>query len=272
VNGYSCEIEFVGDTVVRRPRAEGLFPLYDLELQTRVINAIRVPAPAPATYAAGQMTMPFVAGPIPSDFTPLDKWLQGLPDDAARRQVWESTIDVVAAIHREPLVRGLRTGLAAELDYWADYLDWMGGAPEALRDAYAWCRDHAPLATEPMPVLLWGDVRFGNIVYDEATLSPKAVLDWDMVSAGPPEMDIAWLTALDAVGAELSGMAVSGFGTRDEAMERFEHHLGRVLVDFDWYEIFALVRASAIATRIALLAGRDGDQPTLTAALQRIGG
>jgi aminoglycoside phosphotransferase (APT) family kinase protein len=99
----------------------------------------------------------------------LSRWV------SARRRVWESTLDTIAAIHREPLVDGLRVGLAAELDYWSHYLSWMGESPPALAEAFDWCVAHAPLADEPDPVLLWGDVRFGNIVYDEATLTPNAV-------------------------------------------------------------------------------------------------
>ena len=278
--GYSCETVIVDDEYVLRrpPPGEGIFPVYDLELQTRVINALSVPTPRPARYEAGVMTMPFVAGPIPNDFTPLDKWLKSLPDDDARHRVWESTLETVADIHREPIVEGVRAGLAGELDYWAGYLDWMDGAPDGLREAFGWCRKHAP-TTEPDPVLLWGDVRFGNVIYDEATLAPKAILDWDMVSAGPPEMDIAWLLALDAVGRDMTGMSVPGFGSRDEAIGLFEARLGRSLVDMDWYETFALTRASAIATRIAILYDRAGetsmfkvgDDPTLAAALKRIG-
>lgn len=267
MTGYSCDIRVVGDKVERRPPSgEGIFPTYDLELEARVINAVSVPAPRPARYADGVLTMPFVAGPIPADFTPLDPWLARLPDDAARRRVWESTLDTIAAIHREPLVDGLRTGLDAELDYWDDYLAWMDDAPDELRRVFAWCRAHAPLADEPDPVLLWGDVRFGNIVYDEATLSPKAVLDWEMVSAGPPQMDIAWLTALDQVGRDLSGLSVPGFGSHTEALARFGCHAE----GFDWYEVFALARASAIAIRIGNLRGKTREQPTLTAALKRI--
>jgi aminoglycoside phosphotransferase (APT) family kinase protein len=263
VSGYSCEITIVGDRVERRPPAgEGIFPRYDLALEARVINAVSVPTPRPATYADGVLTMPFVTGVIPKDFTPLDPWLAGLPNDASRRRVWESTIDIIAAIHREPLVDGLRVGLAAELDYWDAYLAWMGDVPDALRTVFAWCRAHAPLAGEPEPVLLWGDVRFGNIVYDEATLAPKAVLDWEMVSAGPPAMDIAWLTALDQIGRDISGLSVPGFGSRADALAR----CGCDDESFDWYEIFALARASAISCRIGM-----ADVPTLTAALQRIG-
>lgn len=277
-DGYSCEIEIDGDVVRRRARSDGgTFPVYDLALQTRVINAISVPAPAPATFADGVMTMPFVSGPIPHDFTPIDRWLTGLASDDDRRHVWESTIDTIAAIHREQLVDGLRVGLAAELAYWVDYMAWMGTTPSQLRDVFDWCAANVPVST-PDDVLLWGDVRFGNIVYDEATLSPKAVLDWDMVSAGPPEMDIAWLTALTEVGFQMTQMSVPGFGTRAETIARFEHHLGRPLVDFDWYEVFALFRAGAISTRIAQLdaaAGKKsmfklGEDPTLNAALARI--
>ena len=269
MSGYSCEITIVGDRVERRPPSgPAIFPSYDLSLEARVINAVSVPAPRPAHYESDVLTMPFVAGPIPADFTPMDPWLQSLPDDGARRRVWESTIDVIAAIHREPIVDGVRVGLAAELDYWDAYLAWMGDAPAALREVFAWCQSRAPLSNEPEPALLWGDVRFGNIVYDETTLSPKAVLDWEMVSAGPREMDIAWLTALDQVGRDLSGMEVRGFGTRAATLARF----GGELADFDWYETFALARSSAISTRIAQLKGKgDREQPTLTAALQRIG-
>lgn len=276
--GYSCRVEVDGDVVRRWARTDGgTFPSYDLELQTRVINAISVPSPSPATYADGVMTMPFIAGPIPHDFTPIDRWLKGLPDDAARRHVWASTIDTISAIHREQIVLGVRIGLKAELAYWSEYLDWMGAAPSELRYLFSWCTEFAPAST-PDDVLLWGDVRYGNIVYDEATYEPKAVLDWDMVSAGPPEMDIAWLTALEAVGFEMTKMTVDGFGTRDETIARFEHNLGRSLVDFDWYETFAMFRASAISTRIALLDQANGqksmfkigEDPTLKAALARI--
>ncbi len=180
--------------------------------------------------------------------------------------MWESTIDTVAAIHREPIVEGVRVGLAAELDYWDRYLAWMGDVPPALRDVFTWCRTHAPLSDEPAPVLLWGDVRFGNIVYDETTLSPKAVLDWEMVSAGPLAMDIAWLTALDQVGRDLTGLSVPGFGSQTEVLTRS----GCPTESFDWYEVFALARASAIAIRIGNLRGKTREQPTLTAALQRI--
>jgi aminoglycoside phosphotransferase (APT) family kinase protein len=127
-------------------------------------------------------------------------------------------------------------------------------------------------------VLLWGDVRLGNVVYDDTTLTPAAVLDWDMASAGPAEMDLAWFLALERLQTELSGMTVPGFGDLEAAVELVELRERRPMVDLDWHEVFALVRASAIANRIAVLFERAGQRSmfpvgqdaTLKAAVKRI--
>lgn len=280
--GYSYETVIVDEEYVLRsaPAGDATFPTHDLALQTAVVNAVQVPTPKPASFDGTSMRMPFIAGPIPNDFTPLDPWLKSLPSDEARRTVWSSTIDAIAAIHREPFdgFDGLRVGLEAELDFWSDYVGWIDHEPPAaLVSAMEWCVAHRP-STTPADVLLWGDVRFGNVIYDESSFVPRAILDWDMVSAGPPEMDIAWLTALTAVGYDLTQMIVDGFGTREETIAAFERHLARPLADFAWYEIFALVRASAVSTRITVLNNRAGkktmfnvgEDPTLAAAVARI--
>lgn len=281
------------DLVIRLPPVgDGIFPAYDLAQQAAVqtaVGATGVPVAGPARYEADEsflgapfVAMPFVPGPIPSDFTPADEWLLGLRDDGDRRSVWRSFLDTVVAIHRAPAADlGLRTGLDAELDHWDGYVAWAsdGSPPAALAGALAWCRANRP-SEEPPSGLLWGDVRLGNVVFDDQTRSPKAVLDWDMASVGPIEMDLAWFLALEAVQSDLTNMTVPGFGTRDEAMTVVEAKLGRELVDLDWYETFALVRASAISTRIAILFQRAGqrsmfklgEDPTIAAAIVRIEG
>lgn len=291
--GWSCETLIVeGELVVRLPPvADGIFPAYDLAQQAAVqtaVGAAGVPVAGPARYepdvaflGAPFIAMPFVAGPIPGEFTPADEWLLGLPDDRARRSVWRSFLDTLVAINRAPTEGlGLRVGLASELEWWDRYLGWAtdGSPPLALADALAWCRHHRP-AGEPPPSLLWGDVRLGNVIFEPEALGPRAVLDWDMASVGPAELDLAWFLALEAVQTDLTHMTVPGFGARADAIAVVEGGLGRTLVDLDWYEIFALVRASAISTRIAILFERAGQQsrftlgqdPTLAAALTRIG-
>ena len=66
-----------------------------------------------------------------------------------------------------------------------------------------------------------------------------------MATVGPAELDLAWFLALEAVQADLSGTAVPGFGSRGEAVAHVGAGLGRPLAELGWYEIFALVRASA---------------------------
>jgi aminoglycoside phosphotransferase (APT) family kinase protein len=194
--------------------------------------------------------------------------------------VWEAYLDTLVALHRTPLEGlGLRTGLAAELDAWDAYVQWAteGDPPPGLVEVLAWCRSHVP-EDEPASGLLWGDVRLGNVVFDADLLRPRAVLDWDMATAGPVEMDLAWHLALEAVQTDLTTMEVAGFGGRDEAIARVGAALGRELQPLDWYEVFALARASAISTRIAVLherAGQEsmfqvGQDPTLAAALRRL--
>jgi aminoglycoside phosphotransferase (APT) family kinase protein len=281
--GWSCETVIVdGELVVRLPPlGDGIFPVYDLALQASVqeaVGAAGVPVASPVTYepdpsflGAPFVAMPFVAGAIPGAFTPADPWLASV--DAAT--VWRTFLGTVASVHAVAPPAGLRRGLDAEVRWWSDYVDWAmdGDPPAALRDALAWCADHRPEA-EPDPVLLWGDVRLGNVIF-AAAAAVAAVLDWDMVTVGPPEMDVAWFTALEAMTSELSGMSVAGFGTPAEAAALV---LGREPVAYEWFEVFALVRASAVSNRIATLFARAGqrsmfrvgEDPTLAAALARI--
>ena len=292
--GWSCETLIVdGDLVVRLPPVgDGIFPAYDLAQQAAVQAAAGeagVPVAQPVRYepddaflGAPFVAMPFVPGPIPGAFTAGDPWLTGLDDDAARQTVWRSFLDVLGAIHDvDATGLGLRVGVAGELEWWERYVGWAtdGSPPAALAEAMAWCRAHRPDGEEPPWSLLWGDVRLGNVVFDPERLTPRAVLDWDMASVGPAEMDLAWFLALEQVSIDLTGATLGGFGGHSAAVRSAEARLGRELRDLAWHEVFALVRASAVSTRIALLferAGRRsmfevGEDPTLAAALDRIG-
>jgi aminoglycoside phosphotransferase (APT) family kinase protein len=148
----------------------------------------------------------------------------------------------------------------AELDFWADYLQWSsGGSPvPALVDALAWCRAHQP-AFESEPVLLWGDVRFGNVIFGDDR-APLAVLDWDMTSIGAPEHDVAWFTTIETTTRTLLGEQLAGFPGRDETIAQYEAISGRTLHDVEWYETLAMVRSTAIMTRISYL-HRDAGLP-----------
>ena len=299
--GWTCETLIVDREIVVRlpPVGEGVFPDHDLALEASVqaaAGAAGVPVAAPVSYVpdpsflgAPFLAMAYVDGAIPGQFTPADPWLVGLTD-AGRRTAWRSFVETLVTIHGVPVDPGggadqgggtaaLRQGLDADLEYWSRYVDWAtdGSPPALLADALAWCLRSRP-ADPPPSGLLWGDVRLGNVVFDPVQATPRAVLDWDMTSCGPFEMDLAWHLALETVQAQLSGMTVPGFGSRQETVGLVEERLGRPLVDLEWFEILALVRAGAISTRIAILFERVGQRsmfrvgqdPTLVAAARRI--
>ena len=276
------------------PWGPGIFPAYDLDLQARVQEAVAsggVPAAVPVRVehdtrwlGASFVVMPAVPGHVCDGVPAHDPWIVDAPDEL-NMALHRNYIDTVADINRiDWRVGDLADvvpvrGNGAEIDHWRGYLGWYADGRvlvPALVDALDWCAAHRP-QREPAPSLLWGDVRLGNVIFDEAR-APVAVLDWEMATIGAAEHDLAWCLTLEATQNELSKRTVPGFLDRDAAVARYEARLGRPVQDLVWYEIFALVRSTAIMSRIAHLyelAGKAGgftigDNPLLRILRRRI--
>jgi aminoglycoside phosphotransferase (APT) family kinase protein len=258
--------------VVRLPPAgEGLFPKYDLAAQTRVMDALRgqgqVPVPTVlwhetdvAVIGREFVVMERVDGRIPSDNPGyhFEGWLKDL-DSSEQRRHFDSTIEVLASVHRlDWAAAGLGflpgIGLEREFAYWGEYLDWAadGERFEAIDAAFAWCVEHRP-EIEPSPSLVWGDTRLGNIVFapdvdDEPLL--RAVLDWEMASLGPAELDLGWYLFLERTALQFAPQ-LAGFPDRPGTIAAYQRALGRSVMDIDWYEIWGGVRSAAIMIRVA---------------------
>jgi aminoglycoside phosphotransferase (APT) family kinase protein len=263
------------DSLVVRmaPTAAGTFANYDLiaQWQAQIAAAeVGVPVADPVLetdarwVGAPFIVMPRLDGHIIGDMVHRDRWLIGLAPDE-RGRVYDGLLATLATIHRAhfgsaPAVPRRDNG--AELDLWEEYLSWSthGHPVPALTRALGWCRTHRPIH-EPPAVLLWGDVRFENSVLDDDGRL-LAVLDWDMTSIGAPEHDLAWFTSLDFTMERLFGKRTDGFPDRDTTVSRFEELSGRPVRDFAWYETFAMVRSTAIMTRISILR-RDSGKPLM---------
>jgi aminoglycoside phosphotransferase (APT) family kinase protein len=281
--GYSSETVFADLTwsdagverrdalVVRMaPAAVGTFPRYDLVAQGQAqlaAAAVGVPVADPVVetdprwLGAPFMVMPRVPGHIVGALAHRDPWLAALAP-AERDRVYDHFLDTLAAVHRaDPGAAAAvpRRDNRAELDYWEGYLSWSsdGHPVPALAQALAWCRDRRP-ATEPAPVLLWGDARFENMVLGD-DLRPLAVLDWDMTSIGAPQHDLAWFTSLDLTMHHLFGQGLDGVPDRVTTVERFEVLSGVEMADLEWYETLAMVRSTAVMTRIGYLRRAAGE-------------
>ncbi len=267
--GWSSETdsahERINDFVVRlAPPAAATFRDYDLYQQTIAQHAAAdagVPVASPKLVTDEQwlgcpfVVMPRIQGRIVGEVAAFDPWLLSLTE-TQRATVHTNYVGAVASIHRSDLA--LAAGVPtrdnhAELDFWSDYLDWSSaGSPVAtLTEALMWCRSHCP-EVEGEPVLLWGDVRLGNVIFSD-DLSILAILDWDMTSIGAPEHDIAWLTTLESTTRLLLGRDLAGFPDRAAIVARYESVSGRALQHFEWYETLAMVRSTAIMTRISYL-------------------
>ncbi len=170
--------------------------------------------------------MPLLDGDIPGPAPVFDPYVtEAGPVD--QRLLADGLLDTVAAVHAVPWEpAGLGEVLAGPrlrdaLERWTAYVEWSSeGEPlPALAAALDWCRRHVP--DERGAVLLWGDVRLGNLVFDEER-RVAGVLDWDLAAIGPREMDLGWHFGLEFMMEELFGRRVPGFPGPAEALERYE--------------------------------------------------
>jgi aminoglycoside phosphotransferase (APT) family kinase protein len=285
------------------PLGDGLFPLYDLAAQGRVqglVAAAGLPAVVPLAVELDEtwvgapfLLMPRVGGRVVRADTPFLRrgWLaESAPHDQARLHA--GFLDLLCGIHHLDITDGrcdflpgaalrtTHTTLKGEMDRWAAYLTWAaeGDVPAVFADALAWCRQRRP-DPEPPASLLWGDVQLGNVlVADDMTIA--AVLDFEMASIGPGELDLAWFLVLHRMTVERCGGDLPGFPDRSATVDAYETRLGRPLADLRWFEVFAALRSGAIMVRAARLLARLGvddswltqGNPTVTLLAELVSG
>lgn len=263
------------------------FPTYDFERQRRVIELVRertavpVPEVVHVEASAEWLGVPFmvaraVEGEVPSDNPPYlldrDGWfLRGTPADRRRLEV--TTVEVLARLHEVGddgeataflhLDAPGATALARQLAAQRAYYEWArdGHAVPVLERAFAVL--DATLPATDRCVLNWGDSRPGNIVYRD--FEPVAVLDWEMATVGPPEVDLAWATFFHrffASFAEALGLPpVPEMFDRAATVALYERLSGRALDDLGWYEAFAGLRFGIILARMSLRSSAFGLRP-----------
>ena len=78
-----------------------------------------------------------------------------------------------------------------QLNYWARVLwdDQIDPSP-LLTYTECWLRERAPVCADP--VLLHGDYRLGNFMFDQDTMEMTAVLDWELAHIGDFHEDVSY--------------------------------------------------------------------------------
>jgi aminoglycoside phosphotransferase (APT) family kinase protein len=199
-------------------------------------------------------------GIVPPDVMPYtfgDNWLF----DATPKQqqtLQRNSIDVLAKLHGiadaektfgflDPAVSGHTgpTPLARTLTKtraWYEYAVTDSPQSPLVERALTWLEANLP-SEAGEPVLVWGDARIGNMMYRD--FAPVAVLDWEMATLGPRELDVAWMVFAHRVfeeiahAFELPGMP--DFLRADDVCATYAELSGVTVGDLTWYEVYAAV-------------------------------
>ena len=266
-----------------------VFPTYRLDHQFDVIRQVGeltdVPVPRVQWLDADGTVLgtPFflmdcVDGIVPPDVMPYtfgDNWFADAPAEK-QRELQDSTVEVLAKLHSIPDAEAT-FGYLSELDppgpnplcrHFGWLKDWYAfavhdiGASPLVERALAWLEYNFPAdvaATEP--VLAWGDARIGNVLYED--FRPVAVLDWEMATVGPRELDVAWIIFAHMVFQELAGLAgmpgLPHVMREEDVRATYEELTGAALGDLKWFYVYSGVIWCCVFMRTSARRVRFGE-------------
>jgi len=198
-----------------------------------------------------------IAGEIPAHLT---AW-RGADGSRPGNVIGKALVETLAALHAvDPADVGLDTlgrpegFLERTMAGWTKraHLAWKDSPPaelDALLAALAKLNVPASKAT-----LLHNDFKLDNVILDEATLAPVAVIDWDMGTRGDPLYDLAvllsyWTEKDDPpVMHRLKQMpsAGHGFPSREEIARHYAALTGRGLSEFRFHRVLSILRSAVV--------------------------
>jgi aminoglycoside phosphotransferase (APT) family kinase protein len=109
--------------------------------------------------------------------------------DGERLALAEQAIDALVELHAlDPSSLGPAVTPADDLARLARQLDRVGPVPDVVRAALAWLGARVPAPGDV--AIVHGDFRMGNIAVDGGRM--VGVLDWELVEAGDPLVDLDW--------------------------------------------------------------------------------
>jgi len=272
--GWSNEtvlVDLAGDgparVVVRaKPDGPAMFRDYDVMREYRVLERLGAQGgpPVPPALAVDPtgivlgrplLVMGYVAGRVPSDDRPSfveAGWLfEAAP--ANQSHFAQSLLRAIHAVHAAdwrglPVARDRDRPLQGEVAWYRALHDWGAGTsrhPLIERGFAAVRRDQPP---ESSPCLLWGDARPANVIAHGFDVA--ALLDWELVSVGPAELDIAWLLEMNRMRTVAAGVPpLPGFPADDAVVAAYQGLAGRALDHFGWYRLFAVLKMAVLMER-----------------------
>ena len=198
--------------VIKRAPATGPLAPYRVDKDVAIFGALaksEVPAPPllawtedPEVFERPFTLTAFVEGAT-HDLTKVEQWEVWQRD---RESLGIEMLDTLAALHR---FRWQEHGLGRVMDasgpaaahagtFMHRYFDLLARAAEeqgagipVWRDMAAWIEKNAPVVPQDELVLVHGDYRFGNFIWQDTRI--VAVVDWERAMLGPPMQDLAFM-------------------------------------------------------------------------------
>ena len=255
------------------PKAEDVpvFPAYRLDHQFDLLRLVaeRTDVPVPQVRwiePTGQLLgspfflMDHVEGIVPPDVMPYTfggNWFADAPA-GKQRELQDATVAVLTELHAIPDA-ATTFGFLIDVDPPGDtplrrHFEWLRqwydfavpdiGRSPLVERALSWLEDNFPAdAAAADPVLVWGDSRIGNVLYRD--FQPVGVLDWEMATVGPRELDVAWIIFAHMVFQELAGLA--GLPGLPEVLREqdvratYQKLSGVELKDLRWFYVYSAV-------------------------------
>ncbi|MFF1380863.1 phosphotransferase family protein [Streptomyces sp. NPDC058308] len=267
----NCALRVAAD-----PAAYTVFPVYDMPRQYRTMRLVAehsdLPVPRvlwleedPGPLGAPFFVMERVDGHVPPDVMPYTyegNWLHAATD-SERARLEEASVRIIAHLHDQVppgaadflSLPGEGSPLRRHVTVQRAYYEWVvRGLPRSpvIESAFdrldeLWPRDTGEA------VLNWGDARIGNIIYDG--FEPAAVLDWEMASLAPREVDLGWMVYLHRFFQDLTVSfgqpGLPDFLRRDRIEEAYARFTGHTPRDMDFYTLYAALRHAIVMLRVA---------------------
>ncbi|WP_182377520.1 phosphotransferase family protein [Nocardioides sp. WS12] len=204
-----------------------------------------------------------IEGIVPPDVLPYtfgDNWFHDATPEQ-QRHLQDTSVEVLAKLHAipdaattfaflDPAVTGAdgATPLARNLARTRSWYDFAQRAdadsqPSPLIErGLAWLEANLP-ADEGDPVLVWGDARIGNMMFQDFT--PVAVLDWEMATIGPRELDLGWMVfahrVFDTIATSLGVPGMPDVLRAEDVASTYTAASGVEVGDLTWYQLHAAV-------------------------------
>jgi aminoglycoside phosphotransferase (APT) family kinase protein len=225
-----------------------------------------------------------VDGVVPPDVMPYpfgDNWLYDATPEQ-QHALQRRSIEVLVKLHSipdaaatfaflDPAVTGHEgaTPLARNLAKTRAWYDFAVGSDTGnsrsplLERGLAWLAANLP--DERQPGLVWGDARIGNMMYRDLgeacepsidRFAPVAVLDWEMATLGPPEMDLGWMVFAHEVFQDIAAAfglpGMPDFLTAEQASRTYRELSGVDIGDLTWHRLHAGVQWGCVFLRTSI--------------------